>query len=314
MRVFTCDNCGNRAHFDNVACTHCGAELGFLWPERSLTTLAAAGERSWRCANATVAGCNWLVFVPGTLCPSCVLTRTRPADDDPVGLDELRDAETAKRWLLFELGELGLPIDDLRFELLSSEREQVTTGHAQGVITLDLAESKAAHREAVREQLHERYRTVLGHLRHEVGHYYQPLLVPPDSEAAVHCRQLFGDERADYQAALTRHYQDGPPDDWTKRYVSAYATMHPMEDWAETFAHVLHIRDTMQTANAHGLAAADLGAPLRELIVAWLPLTIALNELARSMGERDLYPFVLSGPAIEKLTFVDECIRAGVGG
>jgi hypothetical protein len=309
MRAFACTRCGNRAHFHNVTCAHCGAGLGFLWPERELTTLEAAGERSRRCANLDLAGCNWLVDAAGTLCPSCRLTRTRPADDDPTGLGEFRSAETAKRWLLFELGELGLPIEGLSFELLSSGREQVTTGHAQGVITLDVAESDPVHRETVREQLGEPYRTVLGHFRHEVGHYYQPLIVPEGSAAADRSRELFGDDRDDYQAALDRHYANGPPADWSKRYVSAYATMHPMEDWAETFAHVLHIRDTTQTAHEYGLTKADPDAPWRDLLADWLPLSIALNEINRGMGKADLYPFVLSAPVVEKLAFVDERIR-----
>jgi hypothetical protein len=41
----------------------------------------------------------------------------------------------------------------------------------------------------------------------------------------------------------------------------------------------------------------------------WLPLTYALNELNRGMGLPDLYPFVLSAPAIEKLRFVHEVLN-----
>lgn len=306
MRAFTCPRCGNGAYFDNAVCAHCAAEIGFRWPERELWLVAGG---SFRCANATLAACNWVVPAAGELCASCVLTRTRPSDDDPTGLDEFRDAEGAKRHLLFELGELGLGIDGgLTFELLSSEREQVTTGHAGGVITLDLAESDPVHRETVREQLNEPSRTLLGHFRHEVGHYFQPLIVP-EGPPMERCRELFGDERADYQAALDRHYAQGPPPDWADRHVSAYAAMHPMEDWAETFAHVLHVRDTMQTAAAQGLTDADPGVPMRELLSAWLPLSIALNEINRSMGRSDVYPFVLSAPVVEKMAFVDERIR-----
>ncbi len=317
MRTFSCTRCGNLAHFENVRCVHCGAELGFLWPERTMTTLEAAGERGLRCANAMLADCNWLVATPGRLCASCALTRTRPADDDQTGLEEFRTAEVAKRRLLFELGELGLPVEGtgereggLAFELLSSERGAVTTGHASGVITLDLAESDPVHRETIREQLNEPYRTVLGHFRHEIGHYYQPLLVPEGSPHVERMRALFGDERTDYAAALDRHYAQGPPDDWAQRYVSAYATMHPSEDWAETFAHVLHIRDAMQTAAAYGLTDADPDAPLRQLLADWLPLSIALNAINRGIGRPDLYPFVLSAPVVDKLAFVDEVIRS----
>jgi hypothetical protein len=203
----------------------------------------------------------------------------------------------------------------LAFELLSSERAPVTTGHADGVITLDVAESDDAHREALREQLGEPYRTVLGHFRHEVGHYYWPLLVP-ESTARERCRELFGDEREDYGAALERHYETGPPADWSQRFVSAYATMHPWEDWAETFAHYLHIWDTLQTAGAFGVNVrgaedpAPDGGDVRELLDDWLPLTYALNALSRSMGRDDLYPFVLPAPVVDKLAFVHERVTA----
>ena len=322
MRAFACLNCGQLVFFENDKCLNCGTALGFDWPARELVTLFEARPR---CANAELVGCNWLVDAEGELCFSCALTRTRPADGDAVGLGELGVAEAAKRRLLFELGELGLPIDGggLAFDLLSSAFEPVTTGHADGVITLDLAESDDAHRVAMREQMAEPYRTVLGHLRHEVGHYFFPILVG-DDRALARARELFGDERDDYAAALEHHYEEGPPADWGERFVSAYATMHPAEDWAETFAHYLHIRDALQTAAAYGVRVEGPQAPARgelestpadaerdfeEALDDWLPLTYALNAINRSMGRDDLYPFVLSEPAIRKLAFVDELVR-----
>jgi hypothetical protein len=305
--------------FENTACLRCGSALGFDAGARELVTLSTVAAR---CANLEAAGCNWLAARRGELCTSCRLTRTRPADDDPEALERFRVAEAAKRWLLFELFELGLPVESWReregglaFELLSSERAPVTTGHADGVITLDVAESDAAHREALREQLGEPYRTVLGHLRHEVGHYYWPLLVP-EGPARERCRELFGDEREDYGAALERHYESGPPGDWSERFVSAYATMHPWEDWAETFAHCLHIWDTLQTAGAYGVNVRGAGDPAPDggdfqgLLEDWLPLTYALNALSRSMGRDDLYPFVLAAPVVDKLAFVHERVTA----
>ncbi len=341
MRAFACHNCGQQVFFENDRCLNCDSELGFEWPRRSLLTLEPGGDGLvplpgqgpdqplHRCENAEIAGCNWLVEEPGRLCFSCALTRTRPADTDGDGLAAFRVAEAAKRRLLFELGELGLPIEprdghhELAFDLLSSAIEPVTTGHADGIVTLDLAESDDAHRIAMREQMEEPYRTVLGHLRHEIGHYYYPVLAPGGGELA-RARELFGDERADYAAALDRHYAQGPPADWQSDYVSAYATMHPAEDWAETFAHYLHIRDTLQTAAAHGVRvdgprapAAELSAvpeavprgDFEQLIDEWLPLTYALNAINRSMGRSDLYPFVLSPPVIAKLGFVDDLVR-----
>ncbi len=197
----------------------------------------------------------------------------------------------------------------------------MTTGHADGVITLDLAESDDDQRERRRVQMGEPYRTLLGHLRHEIGHFYFPLLTGNDAALTV-ARRLFGDEREDYQAALDRHYAQGPPQGWAREHVSAYATMHPSEDWAETFAHVLHLRDTLQTAAAYGVRVdgptgrpdlhaepVDAGAGgLRAMLDDWLGLTYALNAVNRSLGFDDLYPFVLSPPVIDKLAFVDGLI------
>jgi hypothetical protein len=259
----------------------------------------------------------------GELCANCELTRTRPSDDHPEALEQLRVAEAAKRRLLFELGELGLPVQSWRdrdgglaFELLSSHAERVTTGHADGVITLDLAESDDVHRMRMRDELGEPYRTVLGHLRHEVGHYYWPLLVT-EGDARDRFRALFGDEREDYGAALERHYADGPPADWSQQFVSAYAATHPWEDWAETFAQYLHIWDALQTAAEYGVRVGDAepdpaAGDFRALLARWLPLTYALNAINRSMGRDDLYPFVLAEPVIDKLAFVHELVaRAG---
>jgi hypothetical protein len=224
---------------------------------------------------------------------------------------------------------LGLPLptrqeqpdSGLAFDLLSSAVQPVTTGHATGIITLDLAESDDDQRERRRVQMGEPYRTLLGHLRHEVGHFYFPLLTK-NAEALQIARGLFGDEREDYQAALARHYADGPPQRWAQEHVSAYATMHPAEDWAETFAHVLHLRDALQTAAAYGLRVngpagrpdlhaepVDAGAGgLRAMLDDWLGLTYALNAVNRSLGFDDLYPFVLSPVVIDKLAFVDGLI------
>ncbi len=326
MRAFTCGHCGALLFFENSQCLTCGRDQGFVASALDLRLLDDAARR---CANAGLARCNWVVEDddPSGLCRSCRLTRTRPADTDAVGLDEFALAEAAKRRLIFQLLDLGLPLGgDLGFELLSSERRPVTTGHADGLITLDLAESDDADRERRRAELGEPYRTVLGHFRHEIGHYFWPTIV----EAAgrlERCRELFGDEREDYSEAISRHYETGPPADWQARYVSAYATMHPWEDWAETFAHYLHIRDTIETAAAFGIIVAGpavlpdpslIAAPAatsvergswETIIATWLPLTLALNAVNRSMGAGDLYPFTLAPAVIEKLGFVHDCVE-----
>jgi len=46
-----------------------------------------------------------------------------------------------------------------------------------------------------------------------------------------------------------------------------------------------------------------------ELIRAWVPLTVAINGLNRSMGQPDLYPFVLSPPVMVKLQYIHELIQ-----
>jgi hypothetical protein len=329
MRAFTCPDCQWLVVFESLHCLHSGTELAFDWTTREIVALG----RHEPCASRALIACNGLALDRGQLCFSCSLTRMVPPREDDQDRARLAKAEAAKRRLIFECLELGLPVegraerpDGLAFDMLSSTYEAVTTGHADGVITLDLAEADDAHREQIRTQLAEPYRTLLGHLRHEIAHYYEPLLCPVESAARARYRERFRDERADYQQALERHYAQGPPQDWSERYVSAYASMHPWEDWAETFAHYLHIRDTLQTSVAYGVTvagprrAADeaplhsyppaASADVRALLDAWLPLTYALNALNRSMGLLDSYPFVIAPAVIEKLVLIDELVRA----
>jgi hypothetical protein len=348
MRAFACDHCANLVWFDNDCCLRCGYSLGF---DRASHTLLALLEDSdtpglltsyrdgrgfRRCANSAVIGCSWLVPEGGnTLCEACALTRTRPPGEDAGGMAGWADAEAAKRRLLYQLDDLGLPVqprdaehpNGLAFDLLSSRDKPVTTGHADGLITIDLAEGDDAHREAVRTRMAEPYRTMLGHFRHEVGHYYESVLVL-NGPRVEECRELFGDDRANYLAALGNHYDNGPPEGWEDHFVSAYATTHPYEDWAETFAHYLHIRDTLQTASSVGLYVAGPDAPVQpdpttplsalpmdapdlsaqQIIDTWLPLTYALNAVERSMGKDDLYPFVLAPDVLQKLAFVHDIV------
>jgi hypothetical protein len=274
------------------------------------------------CANRHVAKCNWLVRInqPRLLCVSCALTIERPNDADAAGLADFARAEAAKRRLVVELQELKLPIVGhdrdpdygLAFRLLSSAHETVLTGHENGVITIDLAEGDDVHREQLRVEMDEPYRTLLGHFRHEVGHYYFYRLISPSSDYDSRFRELFGNPDADYQQALDRHYSEGAPDGWEKSYVSSYATMHPAEDWAETFAHYLHIRDALDTSAWCGMAAASatfdrpaLGpSAFQTIIDMWLPLSWSLNMVNRSMGHDDLYPFVLPTAVLEKMKFI----------
>jgi hypothetical protein len=272
------------------------------------------------------------------LCISCRLNTAIPNADAPDAKVAWARLETAKRRLLYSLLGLGLPIDrrspenatGLAFSFKSSSTDEpVFTGHSEGLITINIAEADDPFREKTRQEMGEPYRTLLGHFRHEIGHYYWDRLIK-ERDWVEPFRALFGDETQDYAAAQRRHYETGPPADWPERFVSAYASMHPWEDWAETFAHYLHIVDTLETARTYGLALrpqAASGAPLPDmtarrldfddfddLIGAWFPLTNALNSLNRSMGLPDVYPFVLSPPAIAKLAFVHEIVETASGG
>ncbi|MGZ8808333.1 MAG: zinc-binding metallopeptidase family protein [Mycobacterium sp.] len=336
MRDFTCPNCGQRLSFENSLCLSCKSSLVFSLEDMALLVIAPGEESEHAgavdssqyhlCANLYLAKCNWLVEKAPTrrLCASCALTRTRPNESDTKAMVAFAVAEKAKRRLIVELHEMKLPIvgrdEDpdygLAFDLLSSEFEKVFTGHENGVITLDLAEGDDVHREQLRVAMDEPYRTMLGHFRHEIGHYYYYRLVDPSQGYKKQFRELFGDADADYQAALDRHYNEGAPPNWDKNFVSSYATMHPAEDWAETFAHYLHIRDTLDTAAAFSFAPAAatfergvLGpSGFQTIIDMWLPLAWSLNMINRSMGKEDLYPFVLPAAVLEKMRFVHTVI------
>jgi len=351
VRSFSCDVCGSLLVFENSVCVSCGTAQGFDARQLRLVPVAPAAGPGMRpadgvpCARLSLAGCNWLVPADeqaryGGLCLVCRLTRTRPADDDLPALVAYARTEAAKRRLVYQLLDLCLPVvsksDDpqlgLAYDLLSSASAPVITGHEDGVVTIDLAEGEDAHREAMRVELAEPYRTLLGHLRHETGHYYWNVLVDGPGAAAGaldRFRARFGDERADYGQALAQHYAQGPTGGWGEHYVSAYAAAHPWEDWAETFAHYLHIRDTLQTAAAYGMVVTGPGAIVRDaaalvavprepapadtieaLVTTWLPLTYALNAVNRSLGKDDLYPFLLSPEVIGKLGLVHELVGA----
>jgi len=330
MRDFACPHCGQQLAFENSVCLNCGSAIGFDLVQREFAVLGADGVTTLAptrqiCANLNLAGCNWLVPTNGgPLCRSCSLTRTRPGEGS-VALRAFAEAEAAKRRLVVELIDLSLPIDDrvaapergLTFDLLSSEHQSVITGHDDGVITLDLAEGDDVHREQLRVSMDEPYRTLLGHFRHETGHYFFFVLAE-NGPARAEFENLFGDPDLGYQAAIDRHYSQGAPAGWEQNYVSSYATMHPAEDWAETFAHYLHIRDTIDTAAAFGFAPAGATAtqPLAgdagfdRMIALWLPLAWSLNMINRSMGHKDLYPFVLPPAVLDKMRLVHKLVAA----
>lgn len=341
MRIFHCQRCGQMLFFANTWCERCGHRLGYL-PDRAVLSalvpldgdrwraLADAGRPQRFCANAGHDACNWLVPAdgPDRFCRACRLNRTIPGLDRAQNLQRWQRLETAKHRLVYGLLRLDLPLtsrfDDpragLAFDLLDDAQAPVTTGHRAGVITIDAAEADDAERERHRLDLSETYRTLLGHFRHEVGHYYWDRLVR-DGPWLDAFRTLFGDERRDYAASVATHYEAGPPADWRRSFISGYASAHPWEDFAETWAHYLHIVDTLETADAFGLQVHPRGGtdprldmtadfdPYRQadfdlLIRTWVPLTYAVNSLNHSMGLPDLYAFVLAPTVMGKLRFV----------
>lgn len=340
MRTFTCV-CGSRLFFENVSCLACGRDVGFdtaarlivpvepSAPEGVVVSRTVPRGRTYRhCVNrGTPVGCNWLVpssWPAGSLCLSCSLTETTPDLSRPEAVRRWSVVEEAKRRLLFNLLELGLPVVDRRqdperglgFALLEDREanpevmeEQVITGHSSGLVTVNLAEADDVERERIREALGERYRTVLGHLRHEAGHQFWRVLIDGGPHVEPF-RALFGDERSDYHAAIAAHYSIAADLAWQVEFVSRYAQAHPLEDWAETFAHYLHMVDTIQTAESFGVVAAGTtSSGLDGWLPAWMELAVTLNSLNRSMGLRDPVPFVLTEPVLTKLRFIHSVVE-----
>ena len=360
--------CGNPVFFRNSTCLVCATPLGYdsalglLIPlavgaqpghwlryetqHQGLSALDAVPTSYRRCANLqTPAACNWLIdaALPPTqvFCLACSLDRTIPDLADvahPENGVYWGRVELAKRRMLAGLLGLGLPIvskvedaaNGLAFDLVSSHigENSVLTGHDSGLITLNLQEADDSIRESIRSAMREPYRTLLGHFRHETGHYFWDRLIK-NSTWLDAFRQLFGDESQDYAASLQNNYTAGPPKDWWLNYVSSYASCHPWEDWAETWAHYLHMCDTLDTAASFGLTVnAQLleftpfsidalydpqeatAAEFLTFLNEWTGLTVLLNEMSRSMGQADFYPFVLPNPVVAKLQFVHLVIKS----
>jgi hypothetical protein len=342
MKIFHCDSCGGLVYFENTSCLNCGTALAYLPDVSEVRGLNLAEEQKWKstsgrhyrlCQNYIEHDvCNWAVPIedPNTYCVSCRLTQVIP--DLSVNGNRLAWAkfEAAKRRLNYSLLGFGLPVrskledpkDGVAYAFLADlPGAPVLTGHDFGIITINLAEADDAERETRRVRLHEPYRTILGHFRHEIGHYYWDRFFL-DEESLEAFRGVFGDEREDYEQALKRHYESGAPAGWQENFISTYATTHAWEDWAETWAHYLHMADALETAAAVGLSLKPRridepslklsGQPLASfdaMIENWVSLTYVLNNLNRGLGLQDGYPFVLSNPVIQKLRFVHDRIR-----
>jgi hypothetical protein len=348
LKLFKCQSCGQSIYFENRFCGACGHALGYMPDTGQMTAVEPRGD-GWialtkntpavkYCENVGPDACNWLLPAdsPERFCRACRHNNTIPDLAAGENLTRWRKMEFAKHRLFYTLISLRLPlrnrVDDpahgLSFDFLAEDPTteiKILTGHDEGLITINLNEADDALREKLRTAMHEPYRTLLGHFRHEVGHYFWDVLVR-DAGRLDDCRAVFGDERADYGQALKTHYANGAPAHWQDSFISSYATAHPWEDFAETWAHYLHIIDTLETASTFGLRIhpsttknkvlhADIdfdphkAADVSVLMRAWLPLTFAMNSLNRSMGHGDLYPFIVSEPVVAKLQFIHDIIR-----
>jgi hypothetical protein len=354
MKLFNCTHCGQLIYFENSRCEQCGFLLGFVTEKLQLLSLNGLGNGNFSvcskdnsgityryCANHEYGVCNWMVRSGSVtpFCKACTLNRTIPNLNKLEYLNRWITIENAKHRLVYTLLRLKLPVisktedrkKGLSFDFMADENpngsKKVLTGHADGVITINIAEANDLEREMARKAMDEVYRTVLGHFRHEVGHYYWDRLID-NSQYIEPFRRLFGDERVDYGEALKKHYKEGAPVGWNQRFISAYASTHPWEDWAETWAHYLHIIDTLETAYSFGISVhpnvenipgnliADMKADpysvenFDTIINLWLPLTFTMNSINRSMGLHDLYPFVINQKVIEKLRFIHQvCLK-----
>src|SRR5271169_2736365 len=348
MKLFKCQQCGQLLYFENTVCEKCGHRLGFIPEIMNISAVVPEGD-VWRslavdkklyrfCANAEFDVCNWMIETDSsdTFCAACRHNRTIPDTRIANNVVAWRKIEFAKHRLFYTLMKLNLPLDEkgdnggerLVFDFLASPPyaggSRVMTGHDNGVITLALEEADDAEREKRRTIMHEPYRTLLGHFRHEIGHFYWDVLVR-DGGLVEQCRKIFGDETVDYGQSLQAYYANGVAPNWQDNFISAYATSHPWEDFAEAFAHYLHIVDTLEMARAFGLyvhpqlaRSGELDAQVdfdpyevREaspLIETWVPLSNALNSLNRTMGLLDIYPFILSPPVVEKLSAIHDLI------
>jgi hypothetical protein len=343
MKLFSCPTCSNTVHFHNFQCVNCLQGIGYAvdgntfachaeGPDGTFGSADGHAGRYRRCTNADAAGCNWLVDSESAsgFCIACQLNAVIP--DLTIAENRRRwlECERAKRRLLYSLIRLGraIPEDEVRFSFVGDVEnpdgsiERQLTGYADGSITINVAEADPAAREEIRQTLNEPYRTLIGHFRHEIGHYYFDRLVRV-GPMRTEFNALFGDAEKDYATALDIHYRDGAPAGWQDNFISAYASAHPLEDFAETAAHVFHMLDGIETARATGLQLSGPGqedtptplvdsygdGPNDAIIDDWCRLSVAVNEINRSLGIADLYPFVLTAPVRAKLDFVIRVLR-----
>ncbi len=357
MKLFKCTHCGQPVFFENYFCVQCNASLGFDSQQMTMVSLQTAPDfslvpfesnetnnppviRYKYCVNKEHNVCNWLLAHNDVAqyCFACNLNRTIPDLGQIEHREKWYQIEIAKHRLVYSLLRFRLPViskfqdeeKGIAFDFKADENKgdgkRLLTGHDNGLITLNIDEADDAIREMARNQMDEVYRTVLGHFRHEIGHYYWDLLVKNTANQQPF-RNLFGNESEDYANALQQHYNRPASEQWKEKFISAYASAHPWEDWAETWAHYMHIIDTLETGYSFGISVNpriagqgnDLSASLNfdpystgsfeDILERWIPLSFVMNSLNRSMGMKDLYPFVINEPVRQKLNFIHYAIR-----
>lgn len=319
MKMFSCPGCNGDLFFVNLSCV-CGCVVSFDPQSERFVTGADA------CANRDTIQCNWTAEDDAGLCASCAMTTVHPDLAVPDNALLWAKAETAKRRVLVGLNRWGWfgssddgprPEFHMLSETTSAGAADVTMGHASGLVTINLAESDPAERVRRREDLGESYRTLVGHFRHEIAHFLFERL-SSSSEFQTSFRALFGDETADYGAALEHYYEAGPPAGWESSYITFYASAHPHEDWAESAAHILHLVDMVDSFAAANLASQSFSgsdfeayteADPDRLLGAALEIGISLNHVNRALGVPDLYPFVTPPKVLEKLAFAHKWLK-----
>jgi hypothetical protein len=343
MKIFQCGHCAQSLFFESHSCENCGHLSGFRDEDRTMLTfdpkkevlLSDREQKEYKyCKNKEYNVCNWVVEkdAPEEFCQACQLNRTIPNLSDEENFEKWKNLEVAKHRLIYQLQKLGL---DLKSKLDTKEgfcfdfvvqkhNPKLMTGHANGVITILLKEADSVLREQMRLQLLEPYRTLIGHLRHEIGHYFWDQLVYNDKKVLAEYRIIFGNEELNYGDSLNKYYKEGAPENWQESFISKYATSHPWEDWAETWAHYLHIMDMLETSYFFGLNVTPiesnndmkanvsfdpyLVADFDIIVKTCIPLSFAVNSINRAMGVPDVYPFIITPAMITKMNFIHQLL------
>ena len=341
MKIFQCGHCNGELLFQNHECENCSQIAGYYDKEQVMFTFhyknniltTDQNQRAFKfCKNKSIEVCNWLLDLDDEheYCIACRLNRTTPKQTEIDDFAKWKKLEISKHRLIYQLQKIGLPLPQiieqnvgLRFDFISQKKNKNSlTGHSEGLITILLKEADSLEREKARRKFSEAYRTLIGHLRHEIGHYFWDELIRNQPEKLEEFRKLFGDESLDYQIALDKYYNSDPPENWQKSFISRYSTSHPWEDWAESWAHYLHVMDMVETAYFFGIEVKNqkydnaIEPPFDpyfindfdRIIKAFSPISFAVNSINRTMGMPRVYPFKITDAITEKIKFIHQLL------